>query len=61
MKCEYQIGTSLSLISLKYFSLVSVYFQILTLIPIILNCLWKDYNLLQYIAYIYVYNLDIHL
>lgn len=55
MKCEYQIVTSLSFISLKYLSLVSVYFQILTLIPIILDCLWKDCNLFQYITYIYIY------
>lgn len=61
MKCEYQIATSFSLISLKYFSLATVYFQILTLIPIFFYFLWKDGNLIQYIAYIYMNNLDIHL
>lgn len=45
-------------VSLNYLSLV--YFNVLTSVPIILDCVGKDCNLIQYGAYTYMYNLDIH-
>lgn len=43
---------------LKSLSLVSVHFKVLSSIPIILDCLWKDHNLIQYAAFTWVCNLD---
>lgn len=47
-------------VSLSYPSLVPVFFKVLTSVLIILDCLWKECKLIQYVAHTSMYNLDIY-